>query len=77
MARDEAAPDDAARLPVEPADPVERALAFAIEEATKAKRWDVVLEATRELSRRQLSRTSPGVSSLDAARKRRDEGGGK
>lgn len=52
-----------------------RALAFAIEEATKVQRWDVVLACTAELARRQLARTAPSVPSLDAARKRRDEGG--
>lgn len=54
-----------------------RALAFAIEEATKVQRWDVVLACTAELARRQLHRSAPSVPSLDAARRKRDEGGGK
>lgn len=54
-----------------PVDPVEKALAFALEEATKAQRWDVVLEVTRELQRRQVaSKPEPGVVSLDTRRKR-------
>jgi integrase len=57
--------------------PAEQALAFALEEATKAKRWDVVLELSRQLEARRQERAAPapGVSSIADARKRRDEGG--
>ncbi len=54
-------------------DPVEKALAFAIEEATRDKRWDVVLTCTRELEQRRLARASSNVKSL--ADHRRDKGG--
>lgn len=59
--------------------PAEQALAFALEEATKAKRWDVVLELSRQLEARRLERAAPvpGVASLADARKKRDEGSGK
>lgn len=58
-------------------DPVDMALAFALESATKAERWDVVLAVTAELRERRLARSAPDVSSFDAAKRRRDEGGGK
>lgn len=58
-------------------DPVELGLAFALQAATKAERWDVVLAVTAELRERRLARVAPEVQSLEAARKRRDEGGGK
>jgi integrase len=54
--------------------PVEIALAAALEAATKAQRWDVVLEVTRELSERRRARTAPSVPSLDEARRRRENG---
>lgn len=53
-------------------DPVERALAFAITEATRAQRWDVVLACTTELSRRELHRSAPTVTSLADARARKN-----
>ena len=58
-------------------DPVELALAAALEAATRSERWDVVLAVTAELRERRLARVAPEVQSLEAARKRRDEGGGK
>jgi hypothetical protein len=45
-------------------------------EATKAGRFDVVLAATNELAaRRRLKAAEPGVTPIDAARKKREEGG--
>lgn len=84
----ESAPADASEAPTSstgPAEivgmgqagPVELALAMALEAATRAQRWDVVLEVTRELSERRRARTQPEVTSLEYARKKRDEGGGK
>lgn len=58
-------------------DPVELALAVALEAATRAERWDVVLAVTAELRERRLARVAPDVPSLESARRRRDEGGGK
>jgi integrase len=55
--------------------PVEQALALALEAATAERRWDVVLELSRQLEARRLAHSAPNVASLDAARKRRDEGG--
>lgn len=60
-----------------PGDPVELALAAALEAATRSERWDVVLAVTAELRERRLARVAPDVTSLQTARKRRDEGGGK
>jgi integrase len=70
------APEPAA-APVAGDSPVERALAFALDAATRAERWDVVLEVTRELSERRRARVAPEVPSLSDARKRRDQEGGK
>lgn len=59
-------------------DPVETALAFAITEATRAGRFDVVLACTNELAaRRRLKAAEPGVSDIDAARKKRERNGEK
>lgn len=58
-------------------DPVEQALAFAVTEATKASRWDVVLAVTAELRERRLQRTAPQVTSLEQARAKREKGEGK
>lgn len=54
--------------------PVEIALAFALEEATKAKRWDVVLELSRQLEARRQERAAPtpGVTSLDQHRAKKN-----
>lgn len=54
--------------------PVEIALAFALEEATKAKRWDVVLELSRQLEARRQERATPapGVTSLDQHRAKKN-----
>jgi integrase len=56
----------------DPADPVEKALSYALEEATKDKRYDVVLAVTRELEQRRLARASSNVTSLDSRRKPRN-----
>ncbi len=58
----------------EPADPVEQALAYALEEATKDKRYDVVLAVTRELEQRRLARSATNVTSLDSRRKPKGDG---
>ncbi len=55
-------------------DPVEKALAYALEEATKDKRYDVVLAVTRELEQRRLARAASNVTSLDSRRKPKGEG---
>ncbi len=57
-------------------DPVDRALAFALEAATRAEQWAVVLEVTRELSERRRARTAPTVPSLSDARAKREKGEG-
>lgn len=54
------------------ADPVETALGEAIALAAKAGKWDAVTELGRVLAERRRSVTAPGVSSLDAARAKRD-----
>lgn len=56
-------------------DPVDRALALALEAATRAEKWDVVLAVTAELRERRLQRTAPEVRSLE--QKRREKGEGK
>jgi integrase len=61
-------------VPPEPVDPVEKALADAIEGATQDKRWDVVLAVTRELEQRRLARAASNVTSLDSRRKPKGEG---
>lgn len=55
-----------------PPDPVETALAFAIAEATKDKRYDVVLVCSRELEQRRLARQGSNVTSIDSRRKPRN-----
>jgi hypothetical protein len=56
----------------EAADPVEKALSYALEQATKDKRYDVVLAVTRELEQRRLARAASNVTSLDSRRKPRN-----
>jgi hypothetical protein len=56
------------------AGPVDLALAAALEAATKAQRWDVVLAVAAELRERRLERSAPDVPSLDAARAKRNGG---
>lgn len=58
----------------EEASVAEQALAFALEEATKAKRWDVVLELSRQLEARRQERATPapGVTSLDQHRAKKN-----
>jgi hypothetical protein len=48
---------------------VEDALAFALAEATKAQRWDVVSKLADELQARRLA--AAGVASLDNVRVKR------
>jgi hypothetical protein len=45
-------------------DPVEVALAKALERATAEKRWDVVAQLGRELEARRLARTSSNVVAI-------------
>lgn len=73
------APPDTAAPTADPAGPdvVDRALAFALEAATRAEQWAVVLEVTRELSERRRARTAPTVPSLSDARAKREKGEGK
>jgi hypothetical protein len=54
------------------ANAVESALALALEKATTAGRWDVVVQLAKELEARQLARTAPNVVSM--ARKGREGG---
>jgi integrase len=55
-------------------DPVQEALALALRAAVEAGRLDLVSEVTRELSaRRQAASPVAGVTSLDAARRKRGE----
>lgn len=58
----------------EPADPVEQALAYALGEATKDHRYDVVLAVTRELEQRRLARQSSNVTSLADHRSKKGDG---
>lgn len=53
-------------------DPVEEALARAIELASNAGQWDVVSTLSRELSARRLSRTAPEVTTLEGERAKRE-----
>jgi integrase len=55
-----------------PADPIERALASALEAATAASRWDVVSQVAAELEARR--RVLAGVVSLDARRGKHAKG---
>lgn len=50
-------------------DPIEAALATALDGAAKAARWDVVAQLARELEARRLAR-KPNVVDLDARRRR-------
>jgi integrase len=59
------------RQPAALVDPVETALARAIEAATADREWPVVLELARQLEARRLARQAPEVTSLDAQRARR------
>jgi hypothetical protein len=52
------------------ADPVEAALATALEGATAAGRWDVVAQLARELEARRLARVA-NVVTLPTERRRR------
>jgi hypothetical protein len=62
--------------PSEPSDsPVEQALAAALRAAIGAEQWELAKSIVNELGERRRARTAPSVPSLDAARKRRDEGG--
>jgi hypothetical protein len=53
-------------------DAVEAALTFALTEATKVGKWDVVAQLARELEARRLARSN--VVQVDARRARRGEG---
>jgi len=55
-------------------DPVEKALSYALEQATQDRRYDVVLAVTRELEQRRLARAASNVTSLDSRRKPKGEG---
>jgi len=55
----------------------ETALADLLGLAAKAKRWDLTEALSAELRALAVTRTGAGVSSLDAARKRRDDREGK
>lgn len=57
--------------PAPVSDPVEAALAKAVELAAAAGEWSAVAELGRELAARRLARQAPGVATLDAARERR------
>jgi integrase len=52
-------------------DPVELALARAVELAAAAGQWDVVATLGRELGERRRAREAPAVASLDVERERR------
>jgi integrase len=58
-------------------DPVEKALAFAITEATKKGRFDVVLACTNELAARRRLKAAEPPSELERARAKREKGEGK
>lgn len=62
---------------VAPEDPVEKALAFAITEATKKGRFDVVLACTNELAARRRLKAAEPPSELERARAKREKGEGK
>ena len=62
----------------EDTDPVDRALAFALEGATKAGAWDAVIAVTQELAARRRARTpEPGVVDMEKARQKRERNGEK
>ena len=50
-------PPVATAATAEPADPVEAALSTALADASKAGRWDVVVQLGRELEARRLARS--------------------
>jgi hypothetical protein len=52
-------------------DPVEDALARAIEGAVTASRWDVVAQLARELEARRTARTGAKVVPFDATKRKR------
>lgn len=54
--------------------PVELELAKALRAATDAGQWALVAELARELGERRRERTAPDVTSLDAARAKRNGG---
>jgi hypothetical protein len=54
------------------ADPIEAALAEAVRLAAHAGQWTTVETLSRELSARRLAGTEPTVTSLDAARRKRE-----
>lgn len=56
---------------------IETRLARALDVALASQQWQLAQDIVRELGERRRARTSPDITSLDAARKRRDEGGGK
>jgi integrase len=74
--------DGPSRLSVTVEDP-DQPLKRALDRATAAEKWDLAEEVMAELRERRRAReahpaaTPPNVTSLDAARKRRDEGSGK
>lgn len=72
--------EDIARLRAETAAAlarIEESLTDDIKVALAASRFELAERLLAELGERRRARTAPGVTSLDAARKRRDEGGGK
>jgi len=76
--RSMSATEDTSRDPgATPEDPVEKALAFAITEATKKGRFDVVLACTNELAARRRLKAAEPPSELERARAKREKGEGK
>jgi hypothetical protein len=68
MAKAEAAPECEVNTA---SDPVETALARAVELASGAGAWAVVAELGRELAERRRARVAPGIPSLEAERAKR------
>lgn len=66
-------PDPSLESSTTVADPVEVALAKAVELAAQAGEWATVAELSRELGERRRARMSPAVVSLEATRARRDK----
>lgn len=56
-------------------DPVEAALARALDLAAQAGEWAVVSELGRQLEARRRERIAPEVSDLEAARRKREREG--
>jgi len=54
----------------EAADPVEEALAVALERASAEHRWDVVALLGRELEARRLARAAPNVVPMRGGREK-------